>query len=394
MGQVTKDTCEHIIAAADRDVRFPLTVNEMRQLAHLALRGMSAATVAEPSAEYHKQLTELADELDAELDSGAKWSKAQHTCNSVSIALREIAEKQAQALSKSNWMKRALEAEELNRKFMDRWNAENGPTHMGEPVLAAQQQQQAEPAKCQRCGADTADSCEGAGCGYLTAGNGEQQAEPSGAESALARLRYKACRNAETLEVNAADLRALVGHVDALHAQTAMAAQQQTEPKHATAKAGQHCVNCGLTLGQQTSWCNCEANRAVEAQQAEPVGDERAAFEAWLASHPYPITWRERGAFFAGHRAAQSGQRAGVAEGWRLYSADFSMNARNPANWGTVMLTRDDSGSKWWHALSDEKREKIDLFVSGRGTTFDAALQAANEKAAIAAPTQQQEGGK
>ncbi|CAJ0710582.1 hypothetical protein ACPCHQ_11875 [Ralstonia thomasii] len=88
---------------------------------------------------------------------------------------------------------------------------------------------------------------------------------------------------------------------------------------------------------------------------------------------------------------AQSGQRAGVAEGWRLYSADFSMNARNPANWGTVMLTRDDSGSKWWHALSDEKREKIDLFVSGRGTTFDAALQAANEKAAIAAPTQQQE---
>ena len=43
---------------------------------------------------------------------------------------------------------------------------------------------------------------------------------------------------------------------------------QQAEP----AKAGQRCVNCGLTLGQQTSWCNCEANRAVEAQQAEPVG--------------------------------------------------------------------------------------------------------------------------
>ena len=104
-----------------------------------------AATVAEPSAEYHKQLTELADELDAELNSGAKWSKAQHTCNSVSIALREIAEKQAQALSKSDWMKRALEAEELNRKFMDRWNAENGPTHMGEPVIAKRQLEPSAP---------------------------------------------------------------------------------------------------------------------------------------------------------------------------------------------------------------------------------------------------------
>jgi hypothetical protein len=42
--------------------------------------------------------------------------------------------------------------------------------------------------------------------------------------------------------------------------------------------------------------------------------------------------------------------------------------------------------------LSDEEREKIDLFVSGRGTTFEAALKAANEKAA-AAPTQQKERG-
>ena len=84
-------------------------------------------------------------------------------------------------------------------------------------------------------------------------------------------------------------------------------------------------------------------------------------------------------------RAAMAGRRAGVAEGWCFYSADFSMNASNPVNWGTVMLTRDDAGRKWWHDLSGEEREKIDLFVSGRGTTFDAAMKAANEKAAIAA---------
>jgi hypothetical protein len=38
-----------------------------------------------------KRLLALADELDAELDSGAKWTKAQHTCESVSGALRELA---------------------------------------------------------------------------------------------------------------------------------------------------------------------------------------------------------------------------------------------------------------------------------------------------------------
>jgi hypothetical protein len=36
MAQVTIDMCDHIIKAADKDERFPLTVNEMRQLAYLA----------------------------------------------------------------------------------------------------------------------------------------------------------------------------------------------------------------------------------------------------------------------------------------------------------------------------------------------------------------------
>lgn len=44
-----------------------------------------------PAPNIARRLTALADELDAELDSGATWSKAQHTCNSVSVALREVA---------------------------------------------------------------------------------------------------------------------------------------------------------------------------------------------------------------------------------------------------------------------------------------------------------------
>lgn len=43
------------------------------------------------AAAKNEKLIELADELDAELDSGAKWTKTQHTCCSVAGALREIA---------------------------------------------------------------------------------------------------------------------------------------------------------------------------------------------------------------------------------------------------------------------------------------------------------------
>lgn len=40
MAQATIDMCDHIIRAADKGERFPLTVNEMRQLAYLARQVM------------------------------------------------------------------------------------------------------------------------------------------------------------------------------------------------------------------------------------------------------------------------------------------------------------------------------------------------------------------
>lgn len=65
----------------------------------------------------------------------------------------------------------------------------------------------------------------------------------------------------------------------------------------------------------QPEWKSCE-------QPAEPGADERAAFEEYR-SHlaegfrpgPHSIAFDD---FCAGYRAAQSGQRAGVAEGWQL----------------------------------------------------------------------------
>ncbi|PRG95383.1 hypothetical protein C6V04_08480 [Burkholderia multivorans] len=48
MGQVTEETCRFIIEYADRDERFPLTVNEMRQLAYLANQQIRAARRTAP----------------------------------------------------------------------------------------------------------------------------------------------------------------------------------------------------------------------------------------------------------------------------------------------------------------------------------------------------------
>ncbi|QMV32325.1 hypothetical protein T2_00008 [Ralstonia phage Elie] len=137
-------------------------------------------------------------------------------------------------------------------------------------------------------------------------------------------------------------------------------------------------------------------------QQAEPGADERATFENWMRSNRYDVGVFDSGEYhnvFARYawmswkaRAAQSGQRASVAEGWHFYSADFSTNANQPHVQGNVMLIRDDRGRKWWHNLPEEEREEVALFVTGHGMSFDAAMLDANAKAAIAAaPTQQQE---
>jgi hypothetical protein len=51
MGQVTENTCQYIIEYAGRDERFPLTVNEMRQLAYLAQKQIEAGRRTTPDRE-------------------------------------------------------------------------------------------------------------------------------------------------------------------------------------------------------------------------------------------------------------------------------------------------------------------------------------------------------
>jgi hypothetical protein len=56
-------------------------------------------------------------------------------------------------------------------------------------------------------------------------------------------------------------------------------------------------------------------------QQAEPVGDENARFDKWLADPSRRVLVEDVGPALAGWmaRAAQSGQRAGVADEWRQW---------------------------------------------------------------------------
>lgn len=61
-----------------------------------------------------------------------------------------------------------------------------------------------------------------------------------------------------------------------------------------------------------------------------------------------------------------------IPDGWKFYGADFSLVP------GSVMLTRD---TQWWLILSDDEREKTDLYVYGRGKTIEEALDAAIDRA-------------
>lgn len=82
MAQVTEDMCRHIIDAADRKERFPLTINELRQLAYLSLTALasshpdtggdverfeSLARAVMADHTYHDTLTARVAELEAAL---------------------------------------------------------------------------------------------------------------------------------------------------------------------------------------------------------------------------------------------------------------------------------------------------------------------------------------
>lgn len=59
-----------------------------------------------------------------------------------------------------------------------------------------------------------------------------------------------------------------------------------------------------------------------------------------------------------------------IPEGWRFYTADFSIENRK----GRVMLTRDRAGHDWWQSLDDAGRENTHLYLNGYGATVNEAI--------------------
>ena len=73
-----------------------------------------------------------------------------------------------------------------------------------------------------------------------------------------------------------------------------------------------------------------------------------------------------------------------IPEGWRFYTADFSMQATGKRNCGSVMLIRDEKGVAEWHKLPDDLKESDDgppLYLSGTGKTLQEAIKEASARA-------------
>lgn len=106
-----------------------LNAQQARAMLEHVLAGAQQAPALVAESAIAARLLALADELDAELDSGAKWTKAQHTCASVSGALRDLAPRAAEGEETIKQLVRALREEV------------EGDTFMGEPVLPIHAQQ-------------------------------------------------------------------------------------------------------------------------------------------------------------------------------------------------------------------------------------------------------------
>jgi len=62
-----------------------------------------------------------------------------------------------------------------------------------------------------------------------------------------------------------------------------------------------------------------------------------------------------------------------IPSGWEFDTADFSIRGKN----GHVMLRRNKKGQEWWFSLSEEDREKTDLYISGSGQNLKEAITVA-----------------
>lgn len=61
-------------------------------------------------------------------------------------------------------------------------------------------------------------------------------------------------------------------------------------------------------------------------------------------------------------------------KGWVLYSADFSIQSKDPLAEGSVTLIRDIAGQEAFRLMPDTQRAAFDLYLSGKGMTINEAI--------------------
>lgn len=75
-----------------------------------------------------------------------------------------------------------------------------------------------------------------------------------------------------------------------------------------------------------------------------------------------------------------------IPAGWCFNSADFSMMAAGQQSPGRVLLVRDPADRAKWHAMNEEQRDRLDLYVCGHGMHLQEAAENAVTLAQATAP--------
>ena len=115
-----------------------------------------------------------------------------------------------------------------------------------------------------------------------------------------------------------------------------------------------YAVTCDASKPEGPGGCGASGGYKLTEAEAVAAWNERAAIAA-LEAEPQPA----------------------IPEGWGFSSADFSLQASGVSEFGGVMLIRTGADRADWHALTDEQREVIPLYVSGTGRTVAEAIASA-----------------
>ena len=149
-------------------------------------------------------------------------------------------------------------------------------------------------------------------------------------------------------------------------------------------------MNKDEVLDLAPDWLVCYKDKSMSRNNAEELAEELITAIKQARSAPVQEPAIKQGwdvDTLLDKPAAQRpwvGLETLIPEGWRFYTADFSMQATGKRNCGSVMLIRDEKGVAEWHKLPADLKESDDgppLYLSGTGKTLQEAIEEASARA-------------